>query len=149
MSGPDGHSVTAVDVNPKKVGAIARGISQVTESGLGELVAATVAAGTLKATTSAAEAVARSDLSLICVGTPSRLDGGIDPHRRRGLARKCRRPDGKSAITLWPPVRLWCRPRLQQLCCLHSRQPWLRPPPAPSAAASIPSSCAKGSGIED
>jgi GDP-mannose 6-dehydrogenase len=74
----DGHRVTAVDVDPQRTEALNRGISPVVEKGLAELVAKAVAAGTLTATLDAAEAVAASDISLVCVGTPASADGSID-----------------------------------------------------------------------
>ena len=73
-----GHDVIGVDVNPDKVGAVGRGESPLVEPGLGELIAEMVKKGRLRATTSAAEAVADSHLALICVGTPSRSNGQPD-----------------------------------------------------------------------
>jgi GDP-mannose 6-dehydrogenase len=72
------HQVIGVDVNPDKVAAINAGRSPIVEPGLDALLADGVAAGRLRATTSPAEAVANSDVSLICVGTPSRKNGSLD-----------------------------------------------------------------------
>jgi len=74
----DGHDVVGVDVNPDKVAAVTSGRSPIVEPGLDTLLERSVAAGRLRATTSTAEAVAESDLSLICVGTPSRKNGSLD-----------------------------------------------------------------------
>jgi GDP-mannose 6-dehydrogenase len=74
----DGHTVIGVDVNPGKVDLLNAGHSPIVEPGLPELVGKNVAAGRLRATTSAAEAIAASDLSLISVGTPSRRNGSLD-----------------------------------------------------------------------
>ena len=74
----EGHQVIGVDVSPLKVDMIKSGRATIVESGIGELVAEMVAAGRLAATTDAADAVRRSDISLICVGTPSRSNGSID-----------------------------------------------------------------------
>ncbi len=74
----DGHDVVGVDVNPGKVASLNEGRSPIVEKGLDELIADTVAAGRLRATTSTAEAVEATDLSLICVGTPSRRNGSLD-----------------------------------------------------------------------
>lgn len=74
----DGHEVVGVDVNEAKVEALAAGRSPVWESGLGELVAETVAAGRLTATVNGREAVHGTDLSFICVGTPSQKNGNLD-----------------------------------------------------------------------
>jgi GDP-mannose 6-dehydrogenase len=74
----DGHDVVGVDVNPDKVAAINEGRSPIVEPGLGELLAEAAAAKRLRATTSTADAVRDTDLSLICVGTPSRKNGSLD-----------------------------------------------------------------------
>lgn len=74
----NGHEVWGVDVDRSKVDTIAEGRSTVVEPGLAELVAETVAAGHLRATTDLATAVAGADVSLICVGTPSSANGGTD-----------------------------------------------------------------------
>jgi GDP-mannose 6-dehydrogenase len=74
----DGHSVVAVDTNPIKVEAINAGRTPIMEPGLDELIAAEVAKGRLRASDDVAAAVANTDLSLLCVGTPSRENGAID-----------------------------------------------------------------------
>ena len=74
----DGHEVIGVDVNPMKVAAINEGRSPIVEKGLEELIRETAARGSLRATTSPAEAVAASEVSLLCVGTPSRRNGSLD-----------------------------------------------------------------------
>jgi GDP-mannose 6-dehydrogenase len=74
----DGHEVVGADVNATKVEIVNAGKSPIVEAGVGEFVAEAVAAGRLRATTDAAEAVASSDLSLVCVGTPSRPNGALD-----------------------------------------------------------------------
>jgi GDP-mannose 6-dehydrogenase len=74
----EGHDVVGVDVSAAKVDMINRGVATIVETGIGELVRDMVAAGRLRATTSAAEGVANTSLSLICVGTPSRANGSID-----------------------------------------------------------------------
>ena len=74
----DGHTVIGVDVNPTKVGLLNSGQSPIVEPGLGELIANNVAAGRLRATHNAGEAVAKSDVSLVSVPTPSRRNGSLD-----------------------------------------------------------------------
>jgi GDP-mannose 6-dehydrogenase len=74
----DGHQVVGVDVNADKVSAINAGTSPIVEPGLDDLLARNVAEGRLRATTDAAAAVQGSDVSLICVGTPSRRNGSLD-----------------------------------------------------------------------
>jgi GDP-mannose 6-dehydrogenase len=74
----EGHNVIGVDVNPVKVGIINDGKSPIVEPGVGELIAESIAAGTLSASTSSSEAVRNSGVSLICVGTPSNPNGSLD-----------------------------------------------------------------------
>jgi GDP-mannose 6-dehydrogenase len=74
----DGHQVIGVDVHPDKVHAINDGRSPIVEPGLDGLIRQAVAEKRLRATTSTGEAVINSELSLICVGTPSRKNGSLD-----------------------------------------------------------------------
>lgn len=74
----DGHTIVGVDVNPDKVASLNDGRSPIVEEGLDELIRENVANGRLRATTSTAEAVSSTELSLICVGTPSRRNGSLD-----------------------------------------------------------------------
>jgi GDP-mannose 6-dehydrogenase len=74
----EGHSVVGVDISAAKVTMLNAGTSTILETGIGELVAEMVASGRLRATTDVADAVRSSELSLICVGTPSRPNGSID-----------------------------------------------------------------------
>ena len=74
----NGHDVWGIDVDAAKVDELRAGRSPVAEPGLAELVAQTVAGGTLHATTSCADALAGADVSLVCVGTPSTARGGTD-----------------------------------------------------------------------
>jgi GDP-mannose 6-dehydrogenase len=74
----EGHEVIGVDVNPTKVAMINRGESPIVEPGISELMKDAVASGRLRATTSAAEAVQNSEISLVCVGTPGNQNGSLD-----------------------------------------------------------------------
>ena len=74
----DGHTVIGVDVNRTKVDSMNEGRSPIVEKGLDGLIAENVASGRLRATTDTSEAIAASDLSLVCVGTPSRRNGSLD-----------------------------------------------------------------------
>jgi GDP-mannose 6-dehydrogenase len=73
-----GHRVVGVDVNIDKVMAVNSGRSPVVEPGLGELLAGAVGSGSLVATESVSYGLESSDLSIICVGTPSALNGSTD-----------------------------------------------------------------------
>ena len=74
----EGHHVVGVDVNTEKVAAINAGKSPIVEPGLEELLARSVGEGRLRATTDTAEAVRDTELSLLCVGTPSHRNGSLD-----------------------------------------------------------------------
>jgi GDP-mannose 6-dehydrogenase len=75
-----GHDVTGVDVAAEKVELINRAQSPVVEPGLGALLDRVVSQGRLRATTRTAEAIEATDVSLICVGTPSLRNGDLDLH---------------------------------------------------------------------
>ncbi len=74
----DGHTVVGVDVNPDKVASLNEGRSPIVEKGLEELIRTAAGNGSLRATTDTAEAVDATELSLLCVGTPSRKNGSLD-----------------------------------------------------------------------
>ena len=74
----DGHQVTGVDVSQYKVDSIIAGKSPIIERGLDELIKKQIESGTLCATTDGQKAVLQSDLSLICVGTPSASNGSLN-----------------------------------------------------------------------
>ena len=74
----EGHSVLGVDINPQKVELINQGQSPIVESGLGEMINEAVQQGWLQASTDAETAVSNTAISLICVGTPSQLNGNLD-----------------------------------------------------------------------
>src|SRR5258708_4405897 len=74
----DGHEVIGVDPERTKVDLINAGRSPIIEKGIGEIITEQVAAGRLRASTDVAAAVRHADLVLVCVGTPSLANGGID-----------------------------------------------------------------------
>jgi GDP-mannose 6-dehydrogenase len=74
----DGHRVLGVDVSESKVRMINAGTATIVEHGIGELVAEMVEAKRLTATTNVTEAVRDTEISLVCVGTPSERNGGLD-----------------------------------------------------------------------
>lgn len=73
----NGHDVLGVDVNPLKVALLNDGKSPIVEDEIGDIVLQQVQAGRLRATTDVESAVAQTDLSLICVGTPSNGNGSL------------------------------------------------------------------------
>ncbi|MDP6797178.1 MAG: UDP-glucose/GDP-mannose dehydrogenase family protein [Candidatus Krumholzibacteria bacterium] len=76
----EGHELIGVDPVETKVSLINEGKTPIIEDQVGEIIAETVASGSLRATMDASEGIANSELSLICVGTPSREGGSLDLH---------------------------------------------------------------------
>jgi GDP-mannose 6-dehydrogenase len=74
----NGHRVIGVDIDRGKLDLIRRGQTPVIETGMAELMQTAVASGRVRVSDAAAFAVHHSDLSLVCVGTPSRPNGGQD-----------------------------------------------------------------------
>jgi len=73
-----GHSIVCVDTDQGKIDLLQRGKSPIVEDGVEELLQLAIANKQLTATTDAALAVAESDLSIVCVGTPSRANGSLN-----------------------------------------------------------------------
>ena len=82
----DGHSVIGVDVDQAKLELIRSGNTPVMEEGMVDLMASVAAGGRVSVTTDAVQAVLDSDLSLICVGTPSAPNGSQDQSAMLKLA---------------------------------------------------------------
>ncbi len=72
-----GNQVIGVDVNPAKIELISRGQAPLVEELIGELTADVVASGALRATSDIGEAVTATEISLVCVGTPSSRSGNM------------------------------------------------------------------------
>jgi GDP-mannose 6-dehydrogenase len=83
-----GHTVVGVDIGENKVESIRRGRAPFYEPGLEPLIAETVAAGRLRATASAEEALAFADVALLCVGTPSEASGNLNLEYVRRVCRQ-------------------------------------------------------------
>ena len=73
-----GNEVVGVDVNPHKVDLIRSGQSTIVEEEIADIVRNAACNGLLTATGSAVEAIAGTEISLVCVGTPSRENGSLD-----------------------------------------------------------------------
>jgi len=81
-----GNRVIGVDLNPDKVAQLDRGHTPIVEARVEELAAEANKACHLHATTDAGKAIAETDISFICVGTPSQRNGKLD---LRGVERVC------------------------------------------------------------
>ena len=73
-----GHDVVGVDISSTKIDLINNGKSPIVEPGLEELLQKGLATGKLRGTTDFAEAIRATDLSMICVGTPSKKNGDLE-----------------------------------------------------------------------
>ena len=74
----DGHEVIGVDPVRTKVELINAGQSPIIEADIAEIIAAAVKSGRLRATDDQDEAIRQTDLSFVCVGTPSQPNGNLD-----------------------------------------------------------------------
>ena len=73
----DGHEVIGVDIDNQKLDAIRQGRSPVVEPGLDDMVCQSVRSGKLRVTQNTKEAIRDTEISLICVGTPSNPNGSL------------------------------------------------------------------------
>lgn len=74
----DGHEVIGVDIDTNKLDLIRAGKTPVVEEGMVDLMKSVVANGRVTVTTDTLHAVMNSDISLVCVGTPSAANGSQD-----------------------------------------------------------------------
>ena len=70
-----GHTVVGVDVSAAKVDALNSARAPVYEPGLDELIAKAHAEGRISATTQLTDQLDDADIAIVCVGTPSGVDG--------------------------------------------------------------------------
>ena len=73
-----GHRVIGCDVDFNKVSRIAMGLPTIVERDIDEVMMEGFKAGLISATSSAEEAVLKSEISFLCVGTPNASDGRLD-----------------------------------------------------------------------
>lgn len=83
-----GHKVLGVDVNPAKVEMVESGRSPIIEARMDELVAGGRRACRLHTTTDSTAAVLQSDVSFVCVGTPSLRNGKLDLRHIENVVRE-------------------------------------------------------------
>ncbi len=99
-----GHRVVGVDVSVAKVATVQSGRSPITESQMGPMVEEAVREGRLSATSDVQEAVSNSDVSFVCVGTPSLRSGKLDLTHVESVAREIgaalRTSDRKHTVVL-------------------------------------------------
>jgi GDP-mannose 6-dehydrogenase len=100
----DGHRVIGVDIDRSKLELIAAGKTPVVEEGMVELMAACAASGRVSTTTDVEQAVLDSEISLVCVGTPSAANGSQDQgavlRLAEGLGRALKRKNAMHVIVM-------------------------------------------------
>lgn len=74
----DGHDVLGVDPVASKVDLINAGRSPIIEANIQEIIAEAVQANRLHAILDPGRAIQETDLSFVCVGTPSQINGNLD-----------------------------------------------------------------------
>ena len=84
----DGHEVVGVDVDPAKLDLIRHGKTPVVEEGMVDLMEQAIASGRVKVTQDARAAVRDTEISLVCVGTPSAPNGSQDQSATLAVARE-------------------------------------------------------------
>ena len=82
----DGHTVLGCDIDPNKVELLRGGRSPIVEEGMDALIEGAVGSGRLGVTVDAVEALAGTEISFVCVGTPSQRNGSQDLTALRRLA---------------------------------------------------------------
>jgi len=83
-----GHHVVGVDINSLKADALNAGRSPIVEARVDELIAKGHQAGRLSATSDASAAIGESELSFVCVATPSLRNGKLDLTSLRQVCRE-------------------------------------------------------------
>ncbi len=73
-----GHQIVGVDINEQKVNLIKNGKSPIIEKDLDEYIYEGIQTRKIDATTHVNDAIARTDISIVCVGTPSQINGNIN-----------------------------------------------------------------------
>lgn len=84
----DGHRVVGVDIDRAKLDLIMAGKTPVVEEGMVELMAQVAGNGLVSVTTDVQAAILDSEISLVCVGTPSAANGSQDQGAVVALARQ-------------------------------------------------------------
>jgi GDP-mannose 6-dehydrogenase len=93
----DGHEVVGADPVRTKVDLINSGQSPIIETTIGEIITSAVRSGSLRATEDVGKAIRETDLSFVCVGTPSQNNGNLDLHFVRRVCEQIGRALGQKA----------------------------------------------------
>lgn len=105
----EGHRIIGVDINQEKVDLINKGIAPIVEGDLPEILEQVNRKGLFYAVCDAGEAINDSDVSIICVGTPSRQNGSLNAKNLENVCRQiggCLRRKEKSHILIFKSTML-------------------------------------------
>lgn len=97
-----GHDIVGVDPVQTKVDLINKGLSPIIEADISEITASAVSNGRLRATTDTTQAIQDTDLSFVCVGTPSQSNGNLDLHYVRRVCEQI--GQGLKKKTAWHTI---------------------------------------------
>ena len=100
-----GHKVIGVDPAALKVQCINAGRSPIVEANVQEMISTASRAGLVSATQEAGDAIADSEISFICVGTPSHRNGRLDLTHIRNVCADIGRSLRSKASVHWIVVR--------------------------------------------
>ncbi len=84
----NGHEIIGIDPNQTKVDLINQGKSPIVEKDIGEIIFSAVKEKKLQATKDVNEAINNTEISLICVGTPSQSNGNLDLKYVQGVCKQ-------------------------------------------------------------
>ena len=143
------HTVIGVDLNQYKVDCINQGISPIIEPGVDELLRKVLSERKLSATTNVQDAVMSTEVSLVCVGTPSNPNGSLDLDQVKRVAEQIgevlRMKDGYHAIVIRSTVLPGTVDRLTSIIQESSS----KTPGKDFGVASNPEFLREGTSIED
>ena len=74
----NGHKIIGVDISQTKVDMINRGVPTIIEKDIDIIIKDEFEKGNVRATTDYIEAVKTSDVTIVCVGTPSSQSGHLN-----------------------------------------------------------------------
>ena len=143
-----GHQVLGADINGEKVSMVNAGTSPLVEPGLGDLLREVVGTRQLRATTSTEEAVAGSEVALICVGTPSRDNGQLDVTAIQRVAESIGRELRRAARPYTVVLRSTVLPGTTEAVLIPALQGGAAPLPGLSVAVN-PEFMREGSSLRD
>jgi UDPglucose 6-dehydrogenase len=111
-----GNGVTCVDISKERINELKEGRCPIYEPGLGELLQKGARAGRLKFTTDLGEAVSKSRIVFVAVGTPPRQDGGADLSNVEAVCRSVAKlMDGPRIIAIKSTVPVGTGRRMESL----------------------------------